>query len=116
MSGVRVLILGGESLAPLCGRLREAGYDPMHVPPGDAEDCLRAVGAARPAAVFLPAAPGAAALTRRIDAECRLPVVWVIDRGAEPLVREARGAGVAAVLRPDAEAFEVHVTLELALK
>lgn len=116
MSASVVLLLGGEGLAPLRRRLGEAGYDPRLLAPGDAEACLRAVDRIRPAAVLLPAAPGAASLTRLLTERGGLPVLWVIDRGAEPLVREARGAGVAAVLRPDAEAFEVRVTLELALQ
>lgn len=115
MAASVVLLLGGEGLSPLRRRLGEAGYDPRLLAPEDAEACLRAVDAIRPAAVLLPAAPGAAPLTRLLNERC-LPVIWVIDRAAAPLVREARGAGVAAVLRADAEWFEVQVTLELALQ
>lgn len=116
MAASVVLLLGGEGLAPLCRRLGEAGYDPRLFAPGDAEACLRAVDGIRPAAVLLPAAPGAASLTRLLTERGGPPVLWVIDRGAAPHLREARGAGVAGVIRAEAEIFEVQVALELALQ
>lgn len=118
MRNLRVLVFDHDgALAGLSRIMRECGYAVVAGPPSvEAGGALALARRLRPDVILLAAEhPAAQALSDRLAEGRVAPVVWASTAGSRDLVEQARGARVAAVLRAEAERFDLQAAVELAV-